>query len=141
MSMTTARLHHHSELTFAAVDDITGIVSFTATSKGTRGKVNTVSLDTTTGDIHCDCTAAMVGTSTCWHQDWISAAWANHDARRATRHLTVAQLRKAGEKARHLCDFYRARIWRCVPTDAAMLIACRCEWRERAALAEQATAA
>lgn len=136
MSAKTLVLHDASELTFAAADDITGIVSFTAPSKSQRGKVNTVSLDTATGDIHCDCTAALVGTSSCWHAEWIGAAWAGHDARRATRHMTIAKLRQAGAKARHLCDFYRARIWRCVPADAAMLVACRCEWRERAALAE-----
>jgi hypothetical protein len=137
MSTTTALRHHPSELRFAGADDITGIVAFTAASKSERGKVNTVSLDTATGAIHCDCAAATVGTSSCWHADWVGAAWANHEARQLARRLTSAQLFKAGRKARHMCNTYRARVWRCVPADQAMLLACRQEWRERSALAER----
>lgn len=135
MSMTTARQHHPSELTFAGADDITNTVHFTAPSKGTPGKVNTVALDTVSGSIHCDCTGAACGRS-CWHGAWVSAAWSNHEARQLARRYTSAQLLKTGRKLAHMCATYRARIWRCVPQDQVMLVAARCEYRERAALAE-----
>lgn len=135
MSARTLVNHHHAELTFAYADDITGIVAFTALSKSTPGKINTVSLDTATGERHCDCVGAETG-KVCWHLDWVAAAWANHETRRLVRAMTTAQLIKAGRKAKHMCDIYRARIWRCVPADQALLVAARCEWRERAALAE-----
>lgn len=131
MSAQTLTRHHHAELRFAGADDTTGIVHFQAESKGTKGKVNTVSLDTATGAIHCDCTAGIVGTSSCWHADWVGAAWAAHPSRQLARSFSVPQLLQAGKKAAHLCKVYRARIWRCVPTDQTMLVACRCEWRER----------
>lgn len=139
MSSATLVLHHHSELTFAGADTALNVVHFTAASKSKRGKVNTVSLDTVSGAIHCDCTAATVGTSSCWHSDWVGAAWAHHEARRVARGMTFQQLIKAGKKARHMVDYYNSRIWRCVPADAAMLVATRCEYRERAALAAAPT--
>lgn len=139
MSAKTLVNHHPRELRFVGADDITGIVAFTAASKSTPGKVNTVSLDTTTGERHCDCTGAESG-KVCWHLDWVAAAWEAHETRRLARAMTTAQLLAAGRKARHMCDVYRARIWRCVPADQVMLVAARCEWRERAALAERAAA-
>lgn len=135
MSATTLTRHHPSELTFAGADDILNVVHFTAPSRGTAGKVNTVSLDTVSGAIHCDCTAATVGTSSCWHGDWVSAAWANHEARQLARRFTSGQLMQTGRKLAHMCKTYRARVWKCVPQDQVMLVAARCEYRERAALA------
>lgn len=135
MSSTTVLRHHASELSFVSADDLTGIVTFSAASKSKPGTLNHVSLDTATGAVLCDCKGAECGRA-CWHQDWVSAAWSNHEARRLARAMTTGQLLKAGTKAAHLCKVYRARIWRCVPRDQEMLVACRCEYRERAALAE-----
>lgn len=135
MSARTLVNHHPSELAFVSADDLTGIVTFAAPSKSKPGTTHHVSLDTATGDRHCDCTGASAG-RVCWHLDYVATAWSNHEARQLARRYTSAQLLQTGRKLAHMCATYRARIWRCVPQDMVMLVACRCEYRERRALAE-----
>lgn len=136
MSATTLTRHHASELSFVSADDLTGIVTFSAPSAHDAGRVNHVSLDTVSGAILCDCKGAECGRA-CWHADWISTAWSNHEARQLARRFTSAQLLQTGRKMAHMCKVYRRRPgWRCVPQDQTMLLACRSEFRERAALAE-----
>jgi hypothetical protein len=134
MSQRTAPLHSPSELTLIGADDATGIVTFTAPSASTPGKVNTVALDTATGAILCDCTGAECGRA-CWHADLVGAAWAASPAMRDVRWLTADQLARYGRKLAAMAANYRARCGRVLPADALNLVAARCEWRRRAALA------
>ncbi len=73
MSVRTAALHCPAELTFSGADDLTAIVTFTAASASSPGAVNTVTYDTATGAIHCDCAGAECGRD-CWHIDHVAAA-------------------------------------------------------------------
>lgn len=127
--------HAPAELAYAGCDDITGIVEFTAPSaSATRQAVNTVSYDTSTGAIHCDCTAAMCGRA-CWHACWVVAAWERHQAMREVRILLGPQLLAFGRKHARLADTYRRRIGRVGEYDGVRLVAARYEWRHRAVLA------
>lgn len=61
MTAATAALHTPAELTLASCDDTTGIVAFVARSCHDATRVNTVALDTTTGETFCDCRGAECG--------------------------------------------------------------------------------
>jgi len=127
-------VHSAADLTYADCDETTGIVHFTAASHHRPGHLNTVSLDTTTGAIHCDCKGAQCDQA-CWHADHVAAAWLASPAMQDVRWLTVARLVRYGTTAAAMVNTYRARIGRVLPMDAANLIAARSEWRRRAALA------
>ena len=134
MSARTAARHTPAELVLVAVDDTTGIVTFTAPSKSHPAQPNHVSLDTATGAIHCDCKGAQCHED-CWHADLVAAAWLGSPAMRDVRWLTAARLVRYGTTAAAMVNTYRARTGRVLPMDAANLIAARSEWRRRAALA------
>ncbi len=134
MSARTAPLHRPAELTFLAADHSTGIVEFTAPSAHDPARVNTVSLDTTTGETLCDCQAGECHRQ-CWHQDHILAAWLATGAMTEVRWLTVAGLVRYGRKARRMVDTYTLRVGRILPADALALVAARSEYRLRAARA------
>ncbi len=132
MSARTATLHTASELAFVAADHVTGIVHFAAPSKHETGRVNTVSLDTTNGAIHCDCKGAECG-QTCWHADHVHAAWLASPAMAQVRWLADGQLYRYGRKHRLCVDTYTRRTGRFLPADALALVAARHEWRRRVA--------
>jgi len=134
MSARTAALHTPAELRYHGCDETTGIVEFVADSRHHPGHLNTVSLDTTTGAIHCDCKGAQCHED-CWHADLVAAAWLGSPAMRDVRWLTAARLVRYGTTAAAMVNTYRARTGRVLPMDAANLIAARSEWRRRAALA------
>lgn len=127
-------LHTPAELAYAGCDDITGIVEFTAPSASAkRQAVNTVSYDTTTRAVHCDCVAAMTGRA-CWHAAWVVTAWERHQAMREARALLGPQLLAFGRKHARLTGTYRVRVGRAGEYDAVRLLAARYEWRHRRAL-------
>jgi len=134
MSIRTAALHTPSELTLIGADDTTGIVTFTAPSKSHPATPNTVSLDTATGAILCDCKGAECGRA-CWHGDHVAAAWLRSPAMADVRWLTDTQLVRYGAKTAAMVATYRARTGRALNADAVNLVAARSEWRRRASLA------
>jgi hypothetical protein len=134
MSTATAALHAPSELTFIGADDRTGIVVFQAASAHDPNRVNTVALDTMTGDIICDCTGAEFGRR-CWHIDHVVAAWQQTPAMHAARCLTETALLNQGRKAAAMVATYRERVGRPLADDVITLVAARSEWRRRAARA------
>jgi len=134
MSTRTAAQHTPAELRYHGCDETTGIVAFVADSHHQPGTLNTVSFDTTTGAIHCDCKGAQCHED-CWHADLVAVAWLASPAMQDVRWLTAARLVRYGTTAAAMVDTYRARIGRVLPLDAANLIAARSEWRRRAALA------
>ena len=140
MSARTLTLHHHRELRFVAADDTTGIVTFAADSASAAGKVNHVSYDTITGAIHCDCAGAACGRE-CWHGDWVVAAWQAQPAMAEARALpsrpSPAVRQEAGAHGRPV----PRRLGRTLPLDSVNLVAARCEYRQRRALAAQPLAA
>ncbi len=140
MSARTAPLHSPAELTLATCDDITAIVAFVAPSASTPGKYNTVSLDTATGAIHCDCKGAECGRE-CWHRDLVAAAWAQSPAMREVAWLSDARLARYGAKLAGMVVQYRARTGRALALDVVNLLAARAEWRRRAAAAPAPVAA
>lgn len=131
MSAKTAAAHTAQELTLVAADDVTGVVAYAAPSASQPGRVNTVSLDTLTGDAHCDCTGAMCGRQ-CWHLDHVAAAWAQTMWDTGVQWLTAAQLVRSGAKHRLCVDAYTARIGRSRLDDRAALLIARAEYRRRA---------
>jgi hypothetical protein len=136
----TARFHCPTELAFVDANEIENIVHFAAPSKTTTGKTNTVALDVLTGATHCSCRAAECGLP-CWHQALAMSAWNGHETRLLVGKFNDAQLQAAGTKAHRMCRVYRARIWRCLPDDMIMLLACRCEYRRRRGVPVSALAA
>ena len=135
MSTATKTLHRPAELALIGCDDRTGIVVFQAASAHDAHRVNTTALDTTTGQILCDCRAAEFG-RVCWHADHVAAAWRQTPAMRACRFLSPGALLNQGRKAAAMVATYRARCGRPLQDDVLMLVASRSEWRRRAALAE-----
>ncbi len=138
-SASTPR-HTAAELRYLACDDLTGIVAFTAPSAHRPGHRNAVSYDAATGATHCDCKGARCGHA-CWHEALVAAAWADHPARREVRALTAPRLLAYGKKAAAMLTVYRARTGRVLPLDAVNLLAARCEYRDRLALANAPLAA
>lgn len=134
MSARTAALHTPSEMSFLGCDDTTGIVAFIARSRHDAGRINTVSFDTYTGAIFCDCRGADCEKA-CWHGDLIVAAWERTQAAHIARLLSPVALCKQGRKAAYMVATYRLRCGRALPDDMLLLVASRYEWRRRAALA------
>lgn len=133
-------LHTAAELAYAGCDDLISIVHFTAPSAHQTGRSNTVSLDTATGQIHCDCKGAECG-QVCWHACYVVAAWQRHQAVAEARALTNAKLLKYGKKHAFFVANYRARVGRAGEYDAVRLLAARWEYRQRRALAAMPLAA
>ncbi len=129
----TAAAHVAAELTFCSADTTTGIVAYTAPSASQTGRVNTVSLDTATGDTHCDCRASECGRG-CWHVALVARAWAQTMWTEGVQWLTDAQLVRSSSKARRMVDNYTARIGRSRSEDRVALLAARAEYRRRKAL-------
>ncbi len=134
MSTVTAALHSPAELAFVAADDLTGIVTFQASSKSHPAQPNTTSLHTTTGAIHCDCKGADCGRR-CWHADHVLAAWLRTGAMLDVRWLTDAELTRYGTKLAGMVRMYRARTGRVLRADQVNLVAARVEYRRRQAAA------
>ncbi len=133
-------VHRAAELAYADCDETTGIVHFTAPSTSKRGTLNTVSLDTSTGTIFCDCTGAMTN-RLCWHVCFATAAWQAHPAIAEARVLSGSRLITFGKKHARLVETYRQRIGRAGDHDAVRLLAARWEYRQRHAIAAMPLAA
>jgi hypothetical protein len=133
-SALTASRHTPAELALVGADDRTDIVVFRAPSASDAARVNTVALDTRTGEILCDCKGAEFGRR-CWHADHVVAAWHRTTAKQAARHLSPQGLPNAGRKAARMVGVYRQRVGRPLGDDVLTLVAARSEWRRRAALA------
>ena len=134
MSALTAPLHTAAELTLVGADDRTDIVVFQVPSAHDTERVNTVSLDTRTGEILCDCKGAEFG-RVCWPAYHVVAAWHRTTAMIAARSHTPTGLLAMGRKAATMVYVYRQRCGRALPDDVLTLVAARSEWRRRAALA------
>jgi len=132
--------HSAAELTYADCDETSGIVHFTAPSGHKPGTVNTVSLDTYTGHIFCDCKGASCD-RLCWHCCYVTAAWQAHPAVAEARVLSAARLLTYGQKHARLVATYRQRIGRAGDYDAVRLLAARWEYRQRTAIAAAPLAA
>ncbi len=133
-------VHRAAELTYADCDETSGIVHFTAPSTSKRGTLNTVSLDTYSGQIFCDCTGALTN-HLCWHCCYVTAAWQAHPAAAEARVLIGSRLVTFGKKHARLVATYRQRIGRAGDYDAVRLIAARWEFRQRKAIAHMPLAA
>jgi hypothetical protein len=133
-------LHSAAELTYAGCDETSGIVHFTAPSGHKRGTTNTVSLDTYTGQIFCDCKGAQCD-RLCWHVTYAVAAWQAHPAVSEARVLIGSRLITFGKKHARLVATYRQRIGRAGDYDAVRLLAARWEYRQRHAIADMPLAA
>ncbi len=92
-------LHSATDLTYADCDETSGIVHFTAPSGHKPGTRNTVSLDTYTGHIFCDCKGASCD-RLCWHCCYVTAAWQAHPAVAEARVLSAARLLTCCDEAR-----------------------------------------
>ncbi len=134
MTAATAAQHTPSELALVSCDDLTGIVEFAARSRHDATRVNTVGLDTTTGEILCDCQGAECGRR-CWHMDLVVAAWERTHAAHVARMLAPVALYNEGSKAAAMIAVDRRRGGRPCPADIITLVAVRYEWRRRAASA------
>ena len=119
----TALLHHPAELRYESRDD-------------QIGHLNTTGYEVITGAIHCDCKGAQCGHA-CWPGAWVAAAWERHDAMRRVRVLSTPALVRYGQRQGRMVDLYRQRIGRVLPLDAVNLIAARCEYRRRQAIAAE----
>jgi len=133
-------LHSAAELTYADCDETTGIVHFTAPSGHQPGTINTVSLDTYTGHIFCDCKGASCE-RLCWHCCYVTTAWQAHPAVAEARVLSASRLIVFGKKHARLVETYRQRIGRAGDYDAVRLLAARWEYRQRHAIAAAPLAA
>ncbi|HEY8601212.1 MAG TPA: hypothetical protein VIL85_22460 [Thermomicrobiales bacterium] len=133
-------VHSAAELAYADCDETSGIVHFTAPSGHKPGSRNTVSLDTYTGHIFCDCTGAMTK-HLCWHCCYVTAAWQAHPAVAEARVLIGSRLVAFGKKHARLVDTYHQRIGRAGDYDAVRLLAARWEYRQRRAIAAMPLAA
>ena len=132
--------HRPAQLAYAGCDETSGIVHFTAPSAHRAGRVNTVSLDTHTGAILCDCKAAETH-RLCWHACWVVASWQAHPAVAEARALIAPRLLAFGRKHARLVATYRRRIGRPGEHDAVRLLPARWEWRQRQAIADVPLAA
>jgi len=133
-------VHRAAELTYADCDETTGIVHFAAPSTSKRGTRNTVSLDTYTGHLFCDCKGAQRD-RLCWHCCYVTAAWQAHPAVAEARVLLGSHLSTFGKKHARLVATYRQRIGRAGDYDAVRLLAARWEYRQRTAIAAMPLAA
>lgn len=133
MSIKTAAAHTAAELTLVSADATSGIVAYTAPSAHDVARVNTVSLDTVTGDTHCDCRASECGRA-CWHVALVADAWAQTMWDAGVQWLTDAQLVRMGAKARTMVETYTARIGRNRSEDRIALLVARGEYRRRVRL-------
>jgi hypothetical protein len=133
-------VHSAAELTYADCDETTGIVHFTAQNTSKRGTQNTVSLDTYTGHIFCNCKGAQCD-RLCWHCCYVTAAWQRHPAVAEARVLIGSRLLTFGKKHARLVETYRQRIGRAGDYDAVRLLAARWEYRQRTAIAAMPLAA
>jgi hypothetical protein len=135
MSARTAALHTTTELTWIGKDS--ELVFCTAQSAHDKDRVNTVALNTETGETHCDCKAgehALV----CWHRDLIRARYIEETARQFVARLaTLAEIEAVGRQARALIE---AAGVDASPLDQAIYHAARVAWHERAASAAPALA-
>ena len=127
-------VHSATELTYADCDETTGIVHFTAPSGHQPDTRNTVSLDTYSGHIYCDCKGAQCDWL-CWHCCYVTAAWQAHPAVAEARVLIGSRLVTYGQKHARLVATYRQRIGRPGDYDAVRLLAARWEYRQRHAIA------
>lgn len=125
---------------FISADTMTGIVAYATPSAHDTGRTNIASLDTQTGATYCDCKAGECHKA-CWHRAAVIAAWDAEPARFEVVWLTDAQLVRYGKKATAMLAVYRARTGRVLPMDAVNLLAARCEYRDRLALADAPLAA
>ncbi len=132
MSVRTASFHRPAELTLIGCDDHTNITVFQADSAHNAERVNTVALDTSTGEIICDCKGAEFG-RVCWHADHVVAAWHQTPAMQACRWLSPVALINQGRKCAAMVATYRQRCGRPLQDDVLLLVASRSEWRRRAA--------
>ncbi len=133
-------VHSAAELVYCDCDETTGIVHFTAPSSHKRGTLNTVSLDTYSGQIFCDCTGAMTD-HLCWHCCYVTAAWQADPAVAETRVLIGSRLLTFGKKHARLVETYRQRIGRAGEYDAVRLLAARWKYRQRTAIVAMPLAA
>jgi len=133
MSATTTATTARPALRFVSADTTTGIVAYAAPSKHDASRVNTVSLDTQTGDTYCDCKAGECHKD-CWHIAAVVAAWDAEAARLEVVWLTDAQLVRYGTKAAHMVVTYTARIGRSLASDRIALLVARAEYRRRVRL-------
>lgn len=140
MSYATAAYHCPTELAFVDADDILNIVHFAVASKSDPATPNIVGLDIITGETHCSCKGAECGRE-CWHQTLVQAAWDGHAARALAARYNGEQLATAARKALAMCNAYRARSGRCLPSDQVALLACRAEYRRRRGVLPTALAA
>lgn len=130
---TTAAPKSAAALRFVGADTTTGIVVYATPSQHDAGRVNTVSLDTQTGDTYCDCKAGECHKD-CWHLAAVVAAWDAEAARCEVVWLTDAQLVRYGTKAAHMVNTYTARIGRSLASDRIALLVARGEYRRRVRL-------
>lgn len=133
MSFTTAQFHCPTELEYVSANDVQNYVTFRAVSKsGATGGYNYVSLDIITGESLCGCKGAECG-KVCWHRTLVQAAFNAHPVRLEVTNYTDEQLLRAGHKAANMLRVTRRRTWRVLPADQIRLLACRVEYRARAA--------
>ena len=132
--VATAAEHCPTELVYISCDEINNLAYFVAESASTPGAFNVVGLDVLTGETHCNCRAAEVGRA-CWHCALVQAAWDGQAACLLAARYNAEQLAAAGNKAASMCRQYRARCGRPLPADALAVLACRCEYRKRQAVA------
>lgn len=130
MSARTMALHSPAELRYAGCDETDNRVTFVADSASQPGHINTIDLDTLTGDYQCDCKGAEHGRS-CWHGDLIAQSWQASAAMRDVRWMTDARLVAYGAKQARMVAIYKRRTGRVLPMDALNLIAARSEYRRR----------
>ena len=135
MSIRTAAQHTPADLTWIGKD--AELVFCSAASASQPGRVNTVSLDTTTGETVCDCRASAHGLM-CWHRDLIRARYIEETARQyIARETDLDTIAAIGRQAKALIEAAGADA---SPLDQAMYQAARVAWHERAASAAPALA-
>lgn len=133
MSAKTATQHTTAELRWIGKD--AELVFCTAASSSQPGRVNTVALDTQTGETFCDCKASEHGLL-CWHRDLIRARYIQETARQyVARYTDLDELAAIGRQAKALIEAAGADA---SPLDRAIYQAARLAWHERAAVAAPA---
>ena len=135
MSAKTAAQHTTAELTWIGKD--AELVFCSAPSAHDKNRVNTVALNTETGETHCDCTASEHGLL-CWHRDLIRARFIEEVARQyVALHTDLDTIAAIGRQAKALIEAAGAAA---SPLDRAIYQAARVAWHERAASAAPALA-
>jgi len=132
MSFETAKYHCPSELEFVNADDRHNEVTYRTASYSQPGGWYTTTLNVLTGERTCSCFGAKRGE--CFHITLVAAAWNGHPARAQARRYSAGDLLRAGAKARNGIAVCRARTWATLLEDRISVVACRQEWRERAAM-------